>query len=106
MNDPINHPEQTKTEKCADWMQRRMDKQIATYRVKNIAYGDSFGKQFQKYGAISALVRISDKFQRFESLVLGAKNGVSDEALTDTLVDMANYCMMTAYELEHKGEIE
>jgi hypothetical protein len=71
---------------------------------KNIAYGDSFGKQFQKYGPISALVRLSDKFSRAEALILGAKNEVLDESLEDTLGDMATYCMMTLYELKRWKE--
>ena len=71
-----------------------------TYRSKNIAYGDSFGKTVQKYGNISALTRMSDKWSRIEALMLGAENNVPDERLEDTLKDMACYCLMTIIEME------
>jgi hypothetical protein len=71
-----------------------------TYKAKNVAYGDAFGKTFQKYGKISALTRMSDKWNRTEALMLGAKNDVSDESIKDTLKDMANYCLITLIEME------
>lgn len=85
---------------CADWMQQKMNECIDIYRRKNATYGNSFGKSIEKYGLIAALTRISDKFNRAENLILGAKNEVPDESISDTLIDMANYCLMTAYEIE------
>jgi len=72
----------------------------ATHGRKNKDYGDSFGKTFQKYGIISALTRMSDKWNRIETLAAGKKNLVSDESLEDTLMDMACYCLMTVIEIE------
>ena len=34
------------------------------YEKKNACYGDSFGQTFEKLGIISAVTRISDKFNR------------------------------------------
>ena len=93
---------QSKTEKCAEWMKQKSLEHIETYRAKNVAYGDSFGESVKKYGMIAAVVRIGDKFNRFESLVLGSENGVKDESITDTLLDMGNYCLMAAYEIEQE----
>lgn len=73
-----------------------------TYKVKNTAYGDSFGKTFQELGIISAITRMSDKFGRIKALATGAKNDVMDESLKDTLLVMANYCVMTLIEMEVK----
>lgn len=70
-----------------------------TYIAKSSDYGDSFGKSITKYGLISALTRMSDKFNRLESLILNKKNLVKDEGLEDTLLDLANYCIMTVIEL-------
>jgi len=74
------------------------------YKQKNIAYGDSFGISIKKYGLISALTRISDKFNRLEQLILsktkGNKIDIGDEKLKDTILDMASYCIMTAMELD------
>lgn len=70
-----------------------------TYECKNAVYGDSFGRSVQKYGLVSALTRMSDKFNRAENLILGAENRVPDESLTDTLLDLAAYALMTIVEI-------
>ena len=75
------------------------------YAQKNEKYGDSFGISVRQYGNIAALTRISDKFHRMEQLILSGKDGSdTDERLEDTLLDMANYCIMTAMELKNKEE--
>lgn len=65
------------------------------FAVKNKKYGDSFEISLDKYGMIAALVRISDKFNRIENLILMNNEGTDDESVIDTLVDMAVYCAMT-----------
>ena len=72
------------------------------YATKNQKYGDSFSMTVQKYGIIAALTRLSDKWQRFETLILTKDPGTSDESIRDTLLDMANYCIMTVMELDQK----
>jgi hypothetical protein len=69
------------------------------YEKKNAAYGNSFGRSVEKYGIIAGLTRLSDKFNRAENLILGAKNDVADEGLADTLMDMASYSIMLLMEL-------
>ena len=72
-----------------------------TYNRKNHDYGDSFGETFNKLGIISAVTRISDKYNRSVSLCTlpEEERMVKDETIEDTLLDMANYCMMTVIEL-------
>lgn len=72
-----------------------------TYEQKNSDYGDSFGETFQKLGIISAITRITDKYNRLVSLCTKPEEErkVKDESIEDTLLDMANYCMMTVIEL-------
>ena len=75
-----------------------------TYFNKNTAYGDSFSNTFQELGIISALTRMQDKWNRIKALATGTENKVTDEALEDTLRDLANYCIMTLIEMEyHQG---
>lgn len=74
----------------------------ATYKQKNQAYGDSFGKSFEEWGITSAAVRISDKFNRFVNLSKNSNVDTGDEPIIDTLLDLANYCLMTVIELERK----
>lgn len=70
------------------------------YKSKNADYGDSFGISYRKYGKISSLTRLSDKFNRIENILLGHEPTVSDETVIDTLTDLANYAIMTRMELE------
>lgn len=76
-----------------------------TYIAKNKDYGNSFGRSVVKYGLVAALTRISDKFNRVENLILSrGERHVKDESLTDTLGDMAAYCIMTIIELENESK--
>ena len=75
----------------------------STYRKKNADYGNSFSRAVEKYGLVSALTRISDKFNRLESLILHKEQEVKDESVQDTLLDLANYCIMTVMEIRKNG---
>lgn len=104
MENKKKQPDWTKTEREAFALTDMCDNMIKQFEAKNEAYGNSFGKQFKKYGAISGLVRLSDKFSRVEALMLGAENKVKDEALEDTLTDLACYALMLRYELQLERE--
>ena len=71
-----------------------------TYIQKNKAYGDSFTETFRKLGPISAVTRISDKYNRLVNLTTNHNIDTGDESIKDTLLDMANYCIMTYMELD------
>lgn len=71
----------------------------ALYEKKNNAYGNSFGETFEKLGVISAVTRISDKYNRMCNLVKNPDIDNLGESLEDTLKDMASYCIMTIMEL-------
>lgn len=73
----------------------------AIYEQKNNAYGNSFGETFKKLGIISAVTRISDKYNRLVNLTTNPDIDKGDEAIEDTLLDMANYCLMTYMELQN-----
>lgn len=78
-----------------------VDEMAKTYEKKNHDYGDSFGISVRKYGKIAALTRISDKFNRIENLILNGNTQVKDESLKDTLLDLANYAVMTVMAIEN-----
>ncbi len=72
---------------------------INTYIRKNADYGDSFAvlrKEFPE----AILVRIGDKYNRLKTLMAKKKAEVIDESLQDTLLDLANYCVMELIEIE------
>lgn len=78
------------------------EKLNSIYEKKNHDYGNSFGETFDKLGIISAVTRISDKYNRLVSLCMlpDEERKVKDETISDTLLDMANYCIMTLIELD------
>ena len=70
----------------------------ATYLAKNADYGDSFRSSYREWGMIAALVRMDDKMKRLKNL---AKNDAKvPETVRDTLLDLANYAIMTAMEVD------
>ena len=76
----------------------------ALYEAKNADYGDSFHKSFEKYGLVMAAIRLGDKYNRFEQLSLGAESRVKTESIRDTLLDLANYAIMTVAEIDRNQE--
>ena len=80
------------------------DKLNATYEQKNRAYGNSFIETYNDLGIISAVTRISDKFNRLKTLAKNTEIPQGDESISDTLLDMANYCIMTYMELNRAKE--
>lgn len=76
-----------------------------TYIQKNKAYGNSFTDTFEKLGLISAVTRITDKYNRLVNLATHDDVNIGDESIKDTLLDMANYCIMTYMELDKEKEI-
>lgn len=77
------------------------------YKSKNEDYGDSFDKSLDKFGLLSSLIRLTDKMNRFEQLI-DNDSKVNDESIEDTLLDMANYAIMTVMwkRLEEEKEKE
>lgn len=76
---------------------------LTLYTKKNKDYGDSFSKSCDEFGITAALVRMQDKFNRIKNLTK-EENQVKDESIKDTLIDLANYSIMTLiwYEQIHK----
>ena len=71
------------------------------YAKKNNDYGDSFHQTFVEEGMAMPRIRLGDKFNRFKTLSRKLDTQkVSDESLKDTLLDLANYAIMTVLEME------
>lgn len=70
------------------------------YERKNHDYGDSFHQTFVEEGMAMARIRLGDKFSRFKTLSRGGEQKVNDESIRDTLIDLANYAIMTVVEME------
>ena len=72
------------------------------YEQKNHDYGDSFHKSYVEEGMAMARIRLGDKFNRFKTLTLTNNRLVNDESIQDTLIDLANYAIMTLIEMERE----
>lgn len=70
------------------------------YVRKNSDYGDSFHISYKEEGMAMARIRLSDKLNRFKSLSRKDDRLVKDESMIDTLIDLANYALMTVLEIE------
>lgn len=72
------------------------------YIKKNHDYGDAFSESYGRYGAVMPIIRLEDKLNRFRNLVMNGNAEVNTESMEDTLLDLANYAIMTVMELEAK----
>ena len=72
------------------------------YRKKNHDYGDSFHISYLEEGMAMPRIRLGDKFNRFKNLTRTDEVLVSDESVIDTLLDLANYAIMTIIEMERE----
>lgn len=76
----------------------------ALYARKNADYGDSFHNTYLDYGMVMPLIRLDDKLSRLKALYKKGNRQVQDESVRDTLLDLANYAIMTAMELDREAE--
>lgn len=75
------------------------------YERKNADYGDSFGKSYAEYGLAMPCIRLEDKLNRLKNLTLrNGKQQIAEESIRDTLMDLANYAIMTIIEIDREAE--
>lgn len=72
------------------------------HAAKNHDYGNSFEQSLDKFGLVASVVRLGDKMNRIESLTKKEAQ-VKDESIKDTLLDMANYAIMTVMWMDKKS---
>ena len=76
-------------------------KMAELYEEKNRNYGNSFDKSLDEDGLLVSKIRLGDKYNRFSNLLKQKSKGTSDESIKDTLIDLANYAIMTIMWLEN-----
>ena len=77
----------------------------ALYARKNRDYGDSFTEMYKDWGPMYPLSRMQEKLRRAIQLMRSGEAQVKEEKVTDTLLDLANYALMTILEIkEGNGE--
>lgn len=76
---------------------------LKIYMDKNADYGDSFSKSYKEFGIIAPIVRMNDKMERVKQLSKSGDRKVKDESLKDSLIDLANYALMTVIEIDSES---
>ena len=80
---------------------RKIAEEITSlYEIKDRCYADSFGSTYDKLGIISAVTRISDKYNRLCNIATNPNIDNLGESIEDTLKDMAAYCIMTVMKIQ------
>lgn len=93
----INMPIEREVEIFADIEKHMLD----IFRRKRADYGPTTTETFEKFGAVSMLVRMHDKLGRLDNLALRENRPfVVQESIQDTLIDLANYAIIMLIELE------
>jgi hypothetical protein len=80
-----------------------LERMAEIHRAKNADYGNSYELSAQLLGrpVVEGLLhRMSDKLARACRLTQGQAAQVQDEALADTLLDLANYAVLAVLALE------
>ena len=76
---------------------------LKTFIAKNHDYGNSFEQSCDTFGTVAAVVRMNDKMNRINSLYNNTEIAKVDEKLEDTLLDLANYCILTVMYIKNKS---
>ena len=83
----------------ADRFKRITEWMAETFKAKNHDYGNAFAELFAEYGMEYPIIHLKEKLKRID--VLSKQDGmVKQESINDSLMDCANYCILTLIELE------
>lgn len=74
-----------------------------TYLRKNVDYGNSFTTLYADFGLTYAVAHIAEKTARIRALLKHTAN-VSGETMRDSLMDLANYAILTVMEIDRGSE--
>lgn len=77
-----------------------MNNCLNLYKKKNADYGNSFAEVYKDLGFESGLVQILHKVNRIKGIYNKGKAEVENESIRDSLIDLANYALMTVVEME------
>lgn len=86
-----------------DFFVCQVDEMVATFKAKRQDYGPSTTETWEKFGPVSMLTRMHDKLNRLDNVAMKPA-AVKDESVRDTLLDLANYCIIMLLEYEKERE--
>lgn len=97
----INSPEQKSDPEMFTAILEQMED---TFNRKNKDYGNSFSDLYKEIGMPYAYGHIKEKINRIGSIMKNGKSEVLNESIDDSLLDCANYCVLTL--IERKKNVE
>lgn len=68
---------------------------VELYVKKNQDYGNSFDETLDEFGLVAGIIRMNDKIKRIKQLYKSGEINIKEEKVEDTLIDLANYAVMT-----------
>lgn len=89
-----------------DKLEELVDSLLSLYKKKNSDYGNSFADTVEKLGFAYALGTLNTKVDRAISVFNKGECEIADESIRDTLMDLANYSLMTLVEIDMLKEEE
>lgn len=77
-----------------------------TYKAETEDYGNSVANTYEKFGDMSFLIHITDKYNRLLALYdpNATQQLLKDEKIEDTILDLINYCLLWLVEREYKNQ--
>lgn len=81
------------------------DKMNDVFKKKRNDYGPTTSETYDRFGPVSMLIRMYDKLGRLDNLLVKNKDNEVNESIDDTLLDLANYALITLLEV-HKRRLE
>ena len=101
-----NNPQQEINEWKLKKFKEYTDRMYNIFKAKNSDYtasegiGSAFDVTYDLIGPTAPAIRFMDKVLRYISLTSGKKQMVQDEKVEDTLIDLANYALLTLLKIE------
>ena len=74
------------------------------FEAKNRDYNNSFHETYKQFGAVAAVTRMSDKWNRILTLSKNNNPAVKNESLIDSLYDLCGYALLYIMELENDAK--
>jgi NTP pyrophosphatase (non-canonical NTP hydrolase) len=81
------------------------ERMSAIFADKRQDYGPTTTETVEKFGPVAMLVRMYDKMGRLDNLLVKGNVNHVGEKVQDTLLDLANYAIITIIEL-HKQDMK
>lgn len=78
-----------------------LEEMSTLHTKKNTDYGDVWHRELKEFGILPAIIRLWEKVERLKATNKNQQTLVEDESFDDTLIDIANYAVMTLVELRN-----